>query len=197
MTRSVHPALFVLVAVLAMASCEYGLGPEAQTTAQALLSESQVVIDSLGRQLAEARARLADVEMTDAERAETDQVLAQLEAIRAQLQAAKDTAGGALDASGNVTPEGVAATAAPFLPPPWNVIMPALVGLGAGWWRERKTRSGFERLVKALNAAKDKHADFATAMNGASATIRERLGPVLADFIDTMRTNGGKLPILR
>lgn len=199
---ALDPVLWTLLLVALLAACQ-GSGPFGSTEPQpgptvvrAALDEGQVLIDLFDERLAAAEARL--VEITDErERAETAATLAEMRAVRDELQAAKDVADSALDEEGRLTPEGVAGAAAPFLPPPFNVILPLVVGVGAGWLRERNTRSSFTRLVSAINTAKRKHPKLATAMDEAGETIRLHLGSRASSLVDVVRKNGGRLPLLR
>jgi len=66
-------------------------------------------------------------------------------------------------------------TAAPFLPPPWNILAGILGAAGIGMWREWEGRKRAKRIATAIEIAKDAQG----AINFANAETIKRLDTVL------------------
>jgi hypothetical protein len=82
-----------------------------------------------------------------------------------------------------------------FLPPPWNGLAGLFGGGAVMWLRQRGVRKAFGQLVTAMNTAKAKHPDLATALDAASETMHANMDTSVISTIDKARTNGG-VPII-
>lgn len=148
--------------------------------------------------LAEATAQLADAK-TKAKEAEAAAVAAGDEGAAAKARAtaalADEWAAKLADAQaalhaatgpdGTITPAGVAGAAAPFLPPPWNLLLGIGGTLAAGLiqeWRVRQKKQAAESIIDGIEAAKAASPAFKDALK-ANAGV---LGAVYTDKASAM-----------
>lgn len=157
-------------------------GPDGQpTTEQDVVAEGNALMTSWKSQIAalEARPTLSPVDQGNLAK-----LKAQLANAEADMSLAT-TPGGGIDAGAAATSIGM------LLPPPWNIPVAVLGGGVVEWFRSRKKRKSFERLVDAINKAKKKTPAFATAIDTVGPDLRLSMGETAAAEVDRVR-NGGR-----
>jgi hypothetical protein len=115
--------------------------------------------------------------------------LAELKANLVEIEsyvAQATTPEGGIDVGGAVT------GGAMLLPFPWNIIGAVGAGGIVEWWRNRKTRTSFQRLVEGINRVKDKDDQLANAFDANSEALRTAMGDKAAREVDRVR-KGGKV----
>lgn len=194
MTKRLKQFLVVsVIATAAITACQTGGIFEPNAT-RAMLDESNSLIESMETKADEQEARIlameegADKTKNMIALVDSREEIANMRKLQAEFEKY-------VDEQGNIDTGGALVAITNSLPPPWNVFAGIGVGGLLDWWRNRKTRTAFGKLVVAFNTAKLKHPEFASAMNVAGGTIRDGLG-ASAGIINTMRKNGGKPPIL-
>lgn len=200
MTFRTSTKTFFFLLVVCTAIVTYGslssCSPD-PTAVQAAFIESQELLDSL-------RTRANEVELTllsepdEVRREEMSQALQKLRDSIEEVQATRDTLAQSLDETGEVDPGGLGTAIGTFLPPPWNVIASVLVGGVGVWWKGRKTRVAFKKLVEGINRAKATSPTFAAAIHSVGSTIRATLGASAPVVDETRRrvgeTDGPEIP---
>ena len=102
-----------------------------------------------------------------------------------QVGVASD-AGGVAEAAANV--------AAPFLPAPWNLLLPGLVGLGAGLVRSSKNKTIATDLIKAIEAVKTDHGIVNFDDVNTKTSLDVRMGKAAKKLVDSVQAGKTTLP---
>ena len=158
------------------------------TVTAAVYSETEAFIQSLLQQVARLEAKEVSGQRLSADEAATlarsKTRIMEFQSLLSQAQAAA--------AADNRQPDlgGPGTLATSLLPPPFNILGGLAAGGLAEFWRGRKKRVSFGRLVNALDTAKAKIPSFSEAMDAAGPTIKTELGTTARTMVDKMRDNG-------
>ncbi len=193
--RLPHP-LFVVAAgivlgvVLAfMPSCETGQQGPADNPGIVLdvYTETEVMIQSLQREIVLMEIKAQSTPLSPNEAASLARSKAQLAGFDRLLKRARADA----DAAGRAPDMGdVAKGLTSYLPAPVGIPLGLIIGGVSEFWRTRKKRQSFNRLVNALDTVKGKSPEFAKAMDAAGPAIKVELGTSARAVVDKMRSNG-------
>ncbi len=156
-------------------------------TVQSVMTEANVLVGEAQAEVSRLRAVEAAGDLTPAEAgklAEAEANLNDLATSLAAMQARADSAGRPVDAGD------VVGGLAPLLGPvgiPISIVTTAF----AQWWRTRKKRESFTRLVTAIDKVKASNPALASAFGQAGPQINAEMGPTAVAVIKKIRTNGG------
>lgn len=154
---------------------------------QTLVTEGNILLSESQAEVARLRAKEAAGDLTPEEAgalATAEARINDLSTSLAEMQARADAAGRPVDAGDVVT------GLAPLLGPvgiPLSIVTTAV----AQWWRTRKKRESFTRLVGAIDKVKASNPALATAFGQAGPQINAEMGPTAVAVIKKIRTNGG------
>jgi len=193
MTRKKQFIIVAVASVVMIGGCQALQEVLEPKATRSLLDESNALIISMETRANEQDMRIAAMEEGAAKT--TDMIaLVDSRATIAEIKKVQDELEKYVDEQGNIDTGGLLTAITTAIPPPYNVFFGIGIGGITDWWRNRKTRTAFGRLVNAYNTAKLKHPSLATAMTNAGQDIRSELGDSIG-IINKMRTNGGKPPV--
>lgn len=165
------------------------IGPDGQpTTEQNVVTEANALIESWREKIASLEANQDIRPLTPTEAGSLAKLKAQLAGVESYMKMATTPEGG-IDAGAAVT------GGAMLLPPPWNIPIAVLGGGIVEWFRSRKKRKSFDNLVGAINKAKAREPELATALDAAGPVLRASMGEYTAREVDRVRSE--KLNIIR
>lgn len=170
--------LFAIVAALVcIAGCalQGGVSPEQRREQIAAIDNTIAELDTA---LANARAVLSSPDASAEQRANAEKTVRDAEAARLRLTQLREVTDKAIAEDGTIDAGKAIGAAAPFLPPPFNVI--ALIGAGLipGLFaeiRRRRERADKQSIIEAIEAARKASPELVAAMEASKGTILEHM----------------------
>ena len=180
--------LFMVILIgVTVPSCETGQkGPADNPTVVAdVYAETEAMIASMQHEVAIMEAKAVNTPLSPDEAASLARSKAQLAGMQRLLDQSRVDA----DAAGRQPDMGdVAKGLTSYLPAPISIPAGIIIGGISEWYRTRKKRVSFSRLVNALDTVKGQDAEFAAAMNKAGSQIKAELGTTARGVVAKMRS---------
>jgi len=180
--------IFAVITTIPFA-CETGpKGPyDDPTIVASVYMETDAMIMSMQHEVAMMEAKAVNSPLSPDEAAALARSKAQLAGMQRLLDRSRSDAA----AAGRQPDMGdVAKGLTSYLPAPISIPLGIVVGGISEWYRSRKKRVSFGRLVNALDTVKSKDPAFARAMDAAGPAIKSELGSSARAVVDKMRSNG-------
>ena len=181
---------------LGIAGCAFldggGASPEERRQQVAAIDSTIADLDDA---IARAEAVIADPNTNPEQRANAEKTVRDAEAARLRLAQLRDVTAAATNPDGSIDAGKAIGAAAPFLPPPFNVI--ALVGAGLApgllaFLKARREQRDKLSIIEAINAAKATDPDFAARLKANKGTILEHVTDTAFQAIEQSKaTKGG------
>jgi len=163
-----------LAAILTLASCtamQTGDSLARMDEARGTLEQAEAIARG-ERDAADARGDAATV-------AAADKTLAELAKYQAQLDKARAAIVAAQGPDGSIGPEGVIGAAAPFIPPPWNLLAligaPLVIG-GIQELRKRRVENAAARVIDSIDILREASPDVGAAITRHKDLLHEWQG---------------------
>jgi len=184
-TYSLVVGLVIAVGTAIPVSC--ATGPDLSddpTVVTALMDEASAATAYLQAEVTRLKSKALIEPLTPDEAAE----LARAEALIGLVKKNLDDMNARAAAAGRSPDAGDVVTGlTPLLPPPFNIPAGIIAGALSEWWRGRKKRVSFNRLVGAIDTVKGENPEFAEALDGAGTKLRAAMGPAASELVNRVR----------
>jgi hypothetical protein len=117
--------------------------------------------------------------------AETKALLAEVDRLRQQM----------VTDDGQIDEQGVLSAITTMIPPPYNIPVAIFGGGILEFFRSRKSRTSFKKLVEAMNKLKARNTVFKAELHGAKDELHADMGPTATATVKKL-VDTGKLPLI-